>query len=77
MCAPHARPLQVPARLAHKFQLAYRKWPIGEPDHLDGWMIALVDSPADPAVAGYTVVALVPLCRLFPHGRFVCVRARV
>jgi len=47
---------QVPSWLPHKFQLAYRKWPFGEADHLDGWHIALVDSPADPAEAGYAAV---------------------
>ena len=48
---------QVPARIRHKFQLAYRKWPWREPDHLDGWMIALVDKPDGGAAgAGYAAV---------------------
>jgi hypothetical protein len=46
----------VPSWLSHKFQLAYRKWPWGEADHLDGWHIALVDAPEDPAAAGYSAV---------------------
>jgi hypothetical protein len=48
--------VQVPTRINHKFQLAYRKWPFGEPDQLDGWHIALVDAPADAQEAGYSAV---------------------
>eukprot|EP00960_Hanusia_phi_P059899 764321-Hanusia_phi.AAC.5 len=36
---------QVPSDIKHKFQLAYRKWPVDEHDDMRGWHLALVDAP--------------------------------
>ena len=36
---------QVPSDIKHKFQLAYRKWPVDEHDDMRGWHLGLVDAP--------------------------------
>jgi len=45
----YKRVSEVPSDIKHKFQLAYRKWPVDEHDDMRGWHLGLVDAPGEGA----------------------------